>query len=75
MFNVALGIVAQLCLTILPMYIVLGMQLPLIVTLVLITIIVLILKKTWWNKLNDDEDDSITNQPQGQKIREHEYSI
>ena len=75
MFNVALGIVAQLCLTILPMYIVLGMQLPLIVTLVLITIIVLILKKTWWNKLNDDEDDSITNQPQGNKIREHEYSI
>jgi hypothetical protein len=74
MFNVALGIIAQLCLTILPMYIVLGMHLPLVITLVLITIIVIILKKTWWNKLDDDEA-TITNTPQGNKLREHEYSI
>lgn len=53
MFNVVLGIIAQLCLTVLPMYIVLGMQLPLIITLILITIIVLILKRTWWNKLEN----------------------
>ena len=53
MFNVVLGIIAQLCLTVLPMYIVLGMQLPFIVTLVLIIIIVFILKRTWWNKLEN----------------------
>jgi hypothetical protein len=53
MFNVVLGIIAQLCLTILPIYIVLGMQMPLIITLILITIIVLILKRTWWNKLEN----------------------
>jgi uncharacterized membrane protein YeaQ/YmgE (transglycosylase-associated protein family) len=74
MFNVVLGIIAQLCLTVLPMYIVLGMQLPLAITLVLITIIVLILKKTWWNKLDEGED-VITNEPKGNKIKEHEYSI
>ncbi len=74
MFNVVIGIIAQLCLTILPMYIVLGMQLPLIVTLVMITIIVIILKKTWWNKLNEGEE-VIPNMPEGNKKRAHEYSI
>lgn len=53
MFNVALGIVGQLCLTILPMYVVLWMKLPLIITAALLFIIIIILKKTWWNKLNE----------------------
>jgi solute:Na+ symporter, SSS family len=53
MFNVLLGIIGQLCLTVLPLYIVLGMQLPLLVTLVLIIVIVIILKRTWWNKLEN----------------------
>ena len=53
MFNVMLGIIAQLCLTILPMYIVLWMQLPLLLTVIILLIIILILKKTWWNKLED----------------------
>jgi solute:Na+ symporter, SSS family len=53
MFNVALGIVAQLCLTILPMYLILNMKLPLAITILILTIIVVILKRTWWNKLED----------------------
>ncbi|MEO8861012.1 MAG: sodium:solute symporter family protein [Ginsengibacter sp.] len=53
MFNVMLGIVAQLCLTILPLYLVLWMKLPLLITVLLLAIIILILKKTWWNKLED----------------------
>jgi len=53
MFNVALGIVAQLCLTILPMYVVLWMKLPLLVTVIILAVIMIILKKTWWNKLED----------------------
>jgi solute:Na+ symporter, SSS family len=53
MFNVALGIIAQLCLTLLPMYIVLWMKLPLLITVFILTIIILILKKTWWNKLEN----------------------
>jgi len=52
-FNVCLGIVGQLCLTILPMYIVLWLKGPLLITVVLLIIICLILKKTWWNKLNE----------------------
>lgn len=54
MFNVALGMLGQLCLTILPMYVVLWLKLPLIITIILLTIIIIILKKTWWNRLHDD---------------------
>ena len=53
MFNVVLGIIAQSCLTILPMFIVLWMKLPLLITAVILLIIILILKRTWWNKLED----------------------
>jgi Na+/proline symporter len=53
MFNVVLGIIAQLCLTLLPMYVVLWMKLPFAVTVIILVIIIGILKKTWWNKLED----------------------
>lgn len=53
MFNVALGIIAQCCLTLLPMYIVLWLKLPLLITAGILLIIVLILKRTWWDKLED----------------------
>ncbi|MEP7229680.1 MAG: sodium:solute symporter family protein [Ginsengibacter sp.] len=53
MFNVVLGIIGQSCLTILPMYFVLWMKLPLLITIVILAIIAFILKKTWWNKLEN----------------------
>lgn len=53
MFNVVLGIIAQLCLTILPMYLIMMQKLPLLVTVVILAVIIAVLKKTWWNKLND----------------------
>jgi solute:Na+ symporter, SSS family len=53
MFNVVLGIVAQLCLTVLPMYLILGMQIELIVVVAVLIMLVFILKQTWWNKLED----------------------
>ena len=53
MFNVVLGIIAQCCLTILPMYIVLWMKMPLLVTVILLVVTGMILKKTWWNKLEN----------------------
>ncbi|WP_432708911.1 sodium:solute symporter family protein [Pedobacter sp.] len=53
MLNVVLGVIGQLCLTILPMYLILSMHTPLWITLAILTIIVLILKRTWWNKLED----------------------
>ena len=53
MFNVVIGIIAQCCLTILPMYLVLWMKLPLLITVLVLAVIVIILKKTWWDKLED----------------------
>lgn len=53
MFNVVLGIIAQCCLTILPMYVVLWLKLPLLITVLILAVIVMILKKTWWNKLEN----------------------
>jgi len=53
MFNVVLGIIGQCCLTILPMYVVLWMKLPLLITIIILAIIILILKRTWWNKLEN----------------------
>jgi len=53
MFNVALGIIAQLCLTIFPMYLILGMYQPLGVTVAILAVIIFVLKRTWWNRLED----------------------
>ena len=53
MFNVALGIIAQLCLTIFPMYLITGMYTPLWATTGILALIIFILKRTWWNKLED----------------------
>jgi SSS family solute:Na+ symporter len=53
MFNVVLGIIAQLCLTVLPMFLILWMKLPLVITLGVIATIAFILKRTWWNKLEN----------------------
>jgi hypothetical protein len=52
-FNIVLGMIAQLCLTLLPMYIVLGLGLPLLINTALLLIIIIILKKTWWDRLNE----------------------
>jgi Na+/proline symporter len=51
--NIVLGMIAQLCLTLLPMYIVLELKLPLLINTALLLVIILILKKTWWNRLNE----------------------
>lgn len=53
MFNVVIGIIGQCCLTILPMYIVLWLKLPLLITVIILAVVVLILKRTWWNKLEN----------------------
>lgn len=53
LFNVVIGIIGQLCLTLLPMYLVLWMKLPLLITVVILLVVILILKRTWWNTLED----------------------
>jgi solute:Na+ symporter, SSS family len=53
MFNVAIGIIAQCCLTILPMYLVLWMKIPFFLTIAILVVIIIILKKTWWSRLEN----------------------
>jgi len=53
MFNVVIGMIAQSCLTVFPIYLVLWMKTPLLITLLILGITVIILKKSWWNKLED----------------------
>jgi len=53
MFNVVLGVIAQLCLTILPMYLIMMQKLPMLITIAILAVVIVILKKTWWNKLNE----------------------
>lgn len=53
MFNVVVGIIGQCCLTILPMYLVMWLELPLLITVLILIVVVIILKRTWWNKLED----------------------
>jgi Na+/proline symporter len=53
MLNIVLGITGQLCLTLLPMYIVLWLKAPLLLTVALLLIIILVLKRTWWDRLNE----------------------
>lgn len=53
MFNVVIGIIGQLCFTLLPMYFILKMHTPLYITIAAIIVVILILKRTWWNKLED----------------------
>jgi len=52
-FNIVLGMIGQLCLTILPMYLVLWLKIPLLLTALLLATIIFILKKTWWNRLGE----------------------
>ncbi|MEB0222462.1 hypothetical protein QN393_25495, partial [Pseudomonas sp. AB12(2023)] len=50
MFNVVVGTIAQCCLTILPMYLILWQKVPLLVTIAILAVMMVILKRTWWNK-------------------------
>jgi solute:Na+ symporter, SSS family len=51
MFNVTVGVVWQLCLTIVPIYIVLKQGVPLMASVVILVITCVILKKNWYDRL------------------------
>ena len=60
MFNVAIGIVWQLCLTALPIYVVLQQwdwAIPMALTLVVSSVV---LKFTWYDRLEPDPPPSLT---------------
>lgn len=51
MFNIIIGTVAQTLLVVVPLYLILHKNIPLIVSLAILGICVIILKKNWWDKL------------------------
>lgn len=55
LFNVAIGILWQCSLTIIPMYIVIKEGFPLFTSIVILGITTLILKKNWYDKMNQEE--------------------
>ena len=55
MFNVAIGIIWQCSLTLIPMYIVIQQGFPLVTSILVLAITSLILKKNWFDKMCQDE--------------------
>lgn len=55
MMNVGIGVLAQMCLTVLPIYLVLGMHTSLFVALGILIVTIVILKRTWWDKLAEQD--------------------
>ncbi len=53
MFNVLIGITAQTCLVILPIYLVFRKGAPVFITLGVLAISILLLKKFWWDTLGE----------------------
>ncbi|WP_081820717.1 sodium:solute symporter family protein [Sediminibacter sp. Hel_I_10] len=53
MFNVAVGIIAQTVLVILPMYIIFRKQTPVYISVAILIACIFLLKKFWWNNLNE----------------------
>ncbi|MFW5760283.1 MAG: sodium:solute symporter family protein [Cyclobacteriaceae bacterium] len=56
MFNIVIGTVAQTALVALPIYIVIQHNVPIIITIVISILCGIILKKTWWDKLQKEEE-------------------
>lgn len=52
MFNIVLGIIGQICLTLLPMFFVLSQHFSLIIDILILGVIMFIMKRTWWDKLS-----------------------
>ncbi len=55
MFNVTVGIVWQICLTVIPVYIIIREQLPLLTSIGILLVTTLILKKNWYDRLKYED--------------------
>lgn len=54
MFNVFVGIVAQVNMALLPMYLILGQTTALAITAAILIVCALVLKRSWWDRLKPD---------------------
>lgn len=56
MFNVAIGIIAQTALVIIPMYLIFRQNTPLYISMIVLIVCICLLKKYWWNTLEEKLD-------------------
>ncbi len=56
MFNVAIGIIAQTTLVIIPMYLIFKQSTPLYISIAVLIVCLFLLKKYWWNTLDEKLD-------------------
>ncbi len=61
MVNVVVGIVWQVCLTVIPVYIIIRENMPLLSSIGILLVTTYILKKNWYDKLKQEDD--VTSQP------------
>jgi len=59
MFNVAVGTIAQTLLVIIPLYLIMHKNIPMVISIVILIICVIILKKNWWDYIK--KEPNITN--------------
>ena len=53
MFNIVLGVIGQTALVALPIYLVIKLHTPLLITLGIVIVIFIVMKRTWWDRLED----------------------
>ncbi|MCF8226406.1 MAG: Na+:solute symporter [Bacteroidales bacterium] len=53
MFNIAIGTIGQTALVALPIFLVIKLKVPLLITIAITAIVFLIMKRTWWDKLEN----------------------
>lgn len=68
MFNVFVGIVAQVNMALLPMYLILGQTMALTITAAILIVCTLVLKRTWWDRLKPDVPPQNPEQAGGEKV-------
>ncbi|MEX0988121.1 MAG: sodium:solute symporter, partial [Bacteroidales bacterium] len=53
MFNIVLGTIGQTALVALPIFLVIKLHLPMLITIGITALIFIIMKKTWWDRLEN----------------------
>src|SRR5690606_19021713 len=71
MWKVTVGIVAQMCLTLIPFYLILKMYVGLGIACFVLAVSVVILKTTWWDKLSDEESGESSMEPDAISLTEN----
>jgi hypothetical protein len=56
MFNIIIGVIAQTLLVVIPLYLILHQNIPLVISILTLGVCVIILKKIWWNNIKRESN-------------------